>query len=143
MALPREWVEESDPIEPPVRHLTVVAPAAPRPVRTGRSIEVRRAARARMLRRRRRSALVLAGIVTLLVLAFPGHAFGGEFGSPRAMDSIDSGSLAGTTYVVRAGDTVGSIARLVDPTDPAAARRAIVAEIGSSTVLVGEHVRLP
>jgi hypothetical protein len=46
-------------------------------------------------------------------------------------------------YVVQPGDTVSSIARLMNPTDPAEARALLVHELGSSVVVPGEHVLIP
>ena len=46
-------------------------------------------------------------------------------------------------YVVQPGDTVGSIARAMNPVDPAFARRLLVKELDSSVVVPGEHVLIP
>jgi hypothetical protein len=46
-------------------------------------------------------------------------------------------------YVVHGGDTVNSIARLMNPVDPSIARRDLVRELGSSVVVPGEHVLIP
>jgi predicted Zn-dependent protease len=46
-------------------------------------------------------------------------------------------------YVVQPGDTVTSIATLVNPVDPSLARHVLVRELGSSYVVPGEHVLIP
>ena len=46
-------------------------------------------------------------------------------------------------YVVQPGDTVDSIARLVNPVQPQLARRDLVAELRSDVVVAGEHVLIP
>jgi predicted Zn-dependent protease len=46
-------------------------------------------------------------------------------------------------YVVQPGDTVAVIAREMNPVDPEAARAQLVAELGSSVVVPGEHVLIP
>jgi hypothetical protein len=46
-------------------------------------------------------------------------------------------------YVVQPGDTVSSLAALVNPVDPSQARRALVGELGSRFVVPGEHVLIP
>ena len=46
-------------------------------------------------------------------------------------------------YVVQPGDTVSSIARDMNPTNPTEARALLVHELGSSVVVAGEHVLIP
>jgi predicted Zn-dependent protease len=46
-------------------------------------------------------------------------------------------------YVVQPGDTVDSIARKLNPVDPALARHALIAELRSNAVVDGEHVLIP
>jgi hypothetical protein len=80
----------------------------------------------------------------LVVLIWPGHAFGGMVGSADAMGAQTQSRLsAGMVYVVQRGDTVTSIARLIDPANPASARLELVRELRSSVVVVGEHVAIP
>jgi hypothetical protein len=124
-------------------HLRLVEAPAPR-WRAGTPVAVRRAARARVLQRRRRvvAAVSLAGALTFL--AWPGHAFGGVNGAGLPTDLATSSTLAsGEVYVVQPGDTVSSIAALINPLDPKAARSALVHELGSSSVVAGEHVLIP
>ena len=132
------WFEDSEEARTPLR---VVAPT---PLRQGVPVSRRRAARARMLRRRRRFMLGVAAVVTLVVLAWPGHAFGGVIGAGVLSDQGADNTLgAGQVYVVQPGDSVRSIAQLVNAENPAAARRALVAELHSSVVVPGEHVLIP
>jgi len=113
-------------------------------LRTGPSLARRRAARERMLQRRRRSLVVLAVIVGLVVLAFPGHAFGGVTGAGLPTDLADSTVLAsGVDYVVQPGDTVASIARLMNPLEPSIARRELIHQLESKVVVPGEHIVIP
>jgi predicted Zn-dependent protease len=46
-------------------------------------------------------------------------------------------------YVVQPGDTVNSIARMINPVDPKVARADLVRELDSSVVVPGEHVLIP
>jgi predicted anti-sigma-YlaC factor YlaD len=126
--------------ETPVR-LRVVDPWEGR---RGPSLAQRRAARARMMARRRRTLCVLALSLGLVILAWPGHAFGGTTGTGLPTDLATSAVLAsGMSYVVQPGDTLSSIAAAVNPLDPAAARAALVSELGSTYVVAGEHVVIP
>ena len=112
--------------------------------RTGVNVTSRRLARARRRRQRQGVLLGVAIAVGLVLLAWPGPAFGGTTGTGLPTDLATGTSLAsGMVYVVQAGDTVDSIARLANPLDPALARRAIVRELHSSVVVPGEHVLIP
>ncbi|HUV57642.1 MAG TPA: hypothetical protein VMV96_02430 [Acidimicrobiales bacterium] len=116
----------------------------PAPLRSGRPLAERRAARARMMQRRRRSLVALALMMGLGVLAWPGHAFGGTTGAGLPTDLANSSVLAsGMDYVVQPGDTVTSIAQLMNPVDPSRARVALVHELQSSVVVTGEHILIP
>ena len=113
-------------------------------VRRGPTLQVRRAARARMVRRRRRSIITVAVVLGLALLALPGHAFGGVTGAGLSGDLASSSVLAsGMQYVVQPGDTVSSIAQLMNPVDPQMARTLLVRQLDSNTVVVGEHVLIP
>jgi hypothetical protein len=80
----------------------------------------------------------------LSVLAVPGHVFGATTGAGLSSDLATSSVLAsGMDYVVQPGDTITSIAREMNPTDPTEARSLLVAELGSSVVVPGEHVLIP
>lgn len=117
---------------------------SPSPLRTGPALAQRRQARARMLRRRRRTYVALLLVLGLAILSWPGHAFGGTTSAGLPTDLANGSVLAsGMAYVVQPGDTVASIARLVNPVDPALARTALANELGSTVVVAGEHVLIP
>jgi hypothetical protein len=114
------------------------------PLRYGPSLAQRRAARARMLQRRRRTMVVVALVFGLAILAWPGHAFGGVTGAGLPTDLANSSVLAsGMDYVVQPGDTLNSIAKLVNPVEPALARSALIHQIDSLVVVTGEHIVIP
>jgi uncharacterized protein YjeT (DUF2065 family) len=91
----------------------------------------------RRARLRRTGLFVLAaGLVG--ALSVPMSALAGTGGAPAA--SLTQGS----TYTVRPGDTLWSIALRLDPTgDPRSIVGQLAAETGSDTVVVGEQIRLP
>jgi hypothetical protein len=135
-------VEEHQEIESP--RLRLVSIQVAEPLRIGRPLAARRAARARMLRRRRRTLVALGLVIGLIILALPGAAFGGVTGAGLPGDLANSSVLAsGMVYVVHPGDNVNSIAAMMNPVDPAAARRDLVRQLGSSVVVPGEHVLIP
>ncbi len=114
------------------------------PVRPAADVSVRRRARASLRVRRRRLAVGLALTALAVGLALPPSVLGGHDSSGAA--SALSGAVLGgrgTTYVVQAGDTPASIARQVDPGDPAPLARAIVRQAGSGVLVPGEHLTLP
>lgn len=134
-----------DAASSPRPQLRVVSTSTSRfPQRVGPPVASRRAARARMKVRRRRSALVALVALSLVVLAWPGHAFGGTNGVGLSTD-LASGSTwsSGMVYIVQPGDTLGSIARSLNPVDPNLARLALVDELRSDVVVAGEHVLVP
>jgi hypothetical protein len=86
---------------------------------------------------RRRRVVVGAVVLFLLVLlALPIRALGG---STLAQDAPAQGQL----YIVKAGDTLASIADRADPAHAAALTGRLVRETGSSLVVPGEHVFIP
>jgi hypothetical protein len=118
--------------------------STPEAFRTGPSLAKRRAARARMMKRRRCTLVALALTLGLVILAWPGHAFGGETGAGLPGDLANSSVLAsGMNYVVQPGDSVNSIARMMNPIDPNVARADLVRELDSSVVVPGEHILIP
>ena len=127
----------------PYLRLVEVA-AIPEPHRSGPTIAQRRAARARMMHRRRRTMVALALVVGVVVLAFPDHAFGGVTGAGLSTDLANSSVVAsGMDYVVQPGDSVGSIAKLMNPVNPLIARVVLVDQIDSTVVVPGEHIVIP
>ena len=132
----------NDSIRPALR--LVVTPEESLPFRRGPLVANRRAARARMKARRRRSALVAVVVVSMVLLAWPGHAFGGTNGVGLSTDLATGSTLSsGMVYVVQPGDTVDAIARLLNPVDPTLAVRALEAELHSHVVVAGENVLVP
>lgn len=122
----------------------VAASDAPANYLRGPLVTTRRAARARMKTRRRRSALAAVVVSGLVLLAWPGHAFGGTNGVGLSTDLASSSTLSsGMVYVVQPGDTLASIARVINPVDPARALGALVGELRSQVVITGEHVLIP
>jgi len=116
----------------------------PEVFRTGPTLAKRRAARARMMKRRRRTLLGLVLILGLVILAWPGHAFGGETGGGLPSDLANSSVLAsGMKYTVQPGDSISSIARMMNPIDPKVARADLVRELDSSVVVPGERILIP
>ncbi len=133
-----------EPENPPVALRLVVSTPDSGAWRWGASLAQRRAARARMVRRRRRTLASVALVTGLVILAWPGHAFGGVNSVGLSTDLATSSVLSsGMDYVVQPGDTVTTIARLMNPVTPALARRALVRELGSAVVVPGEHVIVP
>ena len=75
-------------------HLVSVG-TTPRVLRTGRTLAQRRAARLRMIQRRRRTAIALLLVIGLVILAWPGHAFGSTtntgLSNARSVTNFSSG----------------------------------------------------
>ncbi len=141
-----EIVEECEfsEIEQPAFLRLVTVQTTPRELRSGPSLAQRRASRARMLQRRRRTLIAVALITGLAFLSWPGHAFGGTTNTGLSTDLANSSVLAsGMVYVVQPGDTVSSIADMVNPVDPKFVRVELIRELGSSYVVPGEHVLIP
>ena len=138
-----QFEEVDGPEVRPYLRLVSIDPA-PSTLRHGPSLATRRAARARMMQRRRRTLVATLLVAGLVVLAWPGHAFGGTTGAGLSTDLASSSTLAsGMVYVVQPGDTVSSIAREMNPVDPSVARALLERELESSVVVVGEHVLIP
>jgi hypothetical protein len=135
-----EFEEFEDLVQRP--HLRLVSTL--QVFRTGPSLANRRAARARMMKRRRRTLVAFALLLGLVILSWPGHAFGGETGAGLPTDLANSSVLAsGMNFVVQPGDTVNSIARMMNPIDPKLARADLVRELDSSVVVPGERILIP
>jgi hypothetical protein len=118
--------------------------STPEVFRTGPTLAKRRAARARMMKRRRRTLLAFVLVLGLVILAWPGHAFGGETGAGLPTDLANSSVLAsGMNYTVQPGDSLDSIARMINPVDPNVARVDLVRELDSSVVVPGERILIP
>ena len=99
------------------------------PVRIGRTPQVRR-------RRMVAGALALTVLALLVLLALPVRALGGSTLAQAA-------PAQGQEYIVKAGDTVGSIARQADPAQAPALAGRLAQETGSSVLVPGEHIFIP
>jgi hypothetical protein len=90
--------------------------------------------------RRRRTLLAMMGLA-LALLAFPLGGFGG---ASHTTESASAVQIHPGSYIVRAGDTLWSIAQRTDPTgDPRPMVSQLAAEIGSYNLVPGERVVIP
>jgi hypothetical protein len=96
------------------------------PVRTGPSPRVRR----------RRIILAAAVVALLILLALPIRMLGGSTLAQAA-------PAQGQEYIVKAGDTLASIANQADPTHAASLTEQLARETGTSLVVPGEHIFIP
>ena len=81
--------------------------------------------------------LVLGVVLTLLVLlALPIRSFGGSTLAQAA-------PAQGQEYVVKAGDTLASIAAQADPAHAGSLTGQLAREVGSTAVVPGEHIFIP
>lgn len=85
---------------------------------------------------RRRVALVASVLALLVLLALPIRAFGGS-------TLAQAQPTKGQVYVVKAGDTLATIAAQVDQARAGALARELAREVGSTVVVPGEHVFIP
>ncbi len=86
---------------------------------------------------RRRRVVVGAVAVTLLVLlALPIRALGGSTLAQAA-------PAQGQDYIVKAGDSLSSIATRADPAQAASLTDQLARETGTSQVVPGEHIFIP
>jgi hypothetical protein len=86
----------------------------------------------------RRRRLVLAAVVValLVLLALPIRALGGSM-------LAQASPAQGQEYIVKAGDTLASIATRADPAHPATLAGQLAREVGSTVVVPGEHLFIP
>jgi hypothetical protein len=91
-----------------------------------------------LLPRQRRLVLAMALVVAVLLvlLMLPLRALGGS-------TLADAGPAVGQTYIVKAGDTLASIAQRTGVGNVAALTSQLATEVGSSAVVPGEHIRIP
>ena len=117
------------------------SPPVRRAVRNGTPSNAARRRRARTWRRR--ILLTTVAVAALVALALP---WGGAGGHPLTTGSAQAGAALSphVVYVVQPGDTMWSIAERVDPTgDPRVIVADLEAQVGSDTLQVGQHLRLP
>ncbi len=135
---------ESFVVERSSSPLRLVGPAESWRVRQGPGLAQRRRARAKVRQIRQRVALGLVVACALAILSVPGAVWGQSGGAGVSSDLASGSSLAaGESYVVQPGDTLSSLAREINPQNPALVRRLLVRELGSSVVVTGEHVLIP
>jgi hypothetical protein len=96
------------------------------PVRMGPSPRVRR----------RRIILGAAVVALLILLALPIRMLGGSTLAQAA-------PAQGQEYIVKAGDTLASIADRADPTHATSLSEQLARETGTSLVVPGEHIFIP
>jgi hypothetical protein len=136
-----EWNPEWN--EPVVARPQLRVIETPQPVRNvALRVELRRVARERMMRRRRRT-LVVATVMVLGFFLFVGGPL--QVGPQGAGADLSGISVTDTPSVVTvtAGMDLHDIAAQANPADPAGEYRALVAELGTSTVVPGERVQIP
>jgi LDH2 family malate/lactate/ureidoglycolate dehydrogenase len=80
--------------------------------------------------------MVLVVAVLLVLLMLPLRALGGS-------TLADAGPAVGQTYIVKAGDTLASIAQRTGVGNVAVLTSQLATETGSSVVVPGEHIRIP
>ena len=86
--------------------------------------------------RRRRVVLAAMVVALLVLLALPIRALGGSTLAQAA-------PVQGQEYIVKAGDTMGSIAAQADPEHRASMVVQLARETGSTVVVPGEHLFIP
>ncbi len=86
--------------------------------------------------RRRRVVLAVVVVVLLVLLALPIRALGGS-------TLAQAPPAQGQMYIVKAGDTLSSIASQANPIRSAALTQQLAHDVGSNVVVPGEHVFIP
>ena len=86
--------------------------------------------------RRRRVFLAAVVVALLVLLALPIRALGGSTLAQAA-------PAQGQEYIVKAGDTLTSIATRADPARAASLTDQLIRETGTNLVVPGEHIFIP
>jgi Tfp pilus assembly protein FimV len=85
---------------------------------------------------RRRVVVGALAAILLVLLALPVRALGGSTLAQAA-------PAQGQAYIVKAGDTLASIASRADPAHRASLTGQLVRETGTRSVVPGEHIFIP
>jgi hypothetical protein len=85
---------------------------------------------------RRRMVVGAVAVILLVLLALPIRSFGGSTLAQAA-------PAQGQDYIVKAGDTLASIATRVDPAHASSLTGQLARETGTSRVVPGEHIFIP
>ena len=97
-----------------------------------------------ILERRRRTAAAAIGVLAIVLLALPLRAFAAETADGRVTPgAAPAGLQPGLTYAVTQGETIRSIAQQIPGANLTLVERQLVAELGSSNLVVGEHFVAP
>jgi hypothetical protein len=86
--------------------------------------------------RRRRIVLAAVVVALLVLLALPIRSLGGSTLARAA-------PAQGQVYIVKAGDTLASIATRADPARAAPLTDQLIRETGTNLVVPGEHIFIP
>jgi LysM domain len=91
-----------------------------------------------LVRRRRAVVAAVAALVAVLLvlLALPLRELGGS-------TLAQAGPTPGQVYVVKAGDTLASIAARADQARATSLTSQLAREVGSTVVVPGEHILIP
>ena len=83
-------------------------------------------------------------LAAVTLLALPVRALGAvTLAGQETPGAVPAGIAPGSVIVVQPGDTIRSLAVRINPGAVAQTARAIALEIGSSTLVPGEHVLVP
>jgi nucleoid-associated protein YgaU len=93
--------------------------------------------------RRRRLGFALSVFTILVLIALPWGSPKHSVSATRPAASHPVSVASSTSYLVRSGDTVWSIANKVDPSETALMVERIEAEIGGDAVWPGERIEIP
>jgi hypothetical protein len=137
----REHVEEQSS-ETVVELFT--APERAEPIRVGADVAERRRVRAAKKFVRRRIAVATLALATIVVLALPLATLGTVTVSGQATPGgSPAGLVDGSVYVAQPGDTLASIAQRINPARATQLVAQMRNQVGSSTIVAGEHLVLP
>ena len=94
--------------------------------------------------RRGRAAVAVSVLAAVVLLALPIHALGAVTVAGQATpDAAPAGLAPGSTIVVQPGDSIDSVAMRINPSDAVQLERSLANEVGSNTLVPGEHIVIP